>query len=61
MQEIVCAHKWGTEGTFWNETKKDYSERYRICKCCREVWMLRDPEPRVVIGKVEESHPKDLH
>lgn len=53
-QVIVCAHSWTQVNQF---THGDgFSEKLYLCDRCRTSWMdPRDPEPRVVIGKIEEA------
>lgn len=57
MKEIVCVHRW----TEWLMDKPCYPgdkpdpKRWKECRgLCKRVWYEGDPEPRVVIGRIEE-------
>lgn len=52
MSEIVCAHQWARVNQFIYPD--GFQEKLFLCDRCKTSWMEpRDPEPRVVIGRIE--------
>ena len=52
MKEIVCVHRWGC----WVKLGYEGEESaFRECRNCHEHQFSGQPEPRVVIGRIEES------
>lgn len=51
MTEIVCAHKFGT----WINTADSDGQpvRYKHCKWCESYVKDGDPEPRIVMARIE--------
>lgn len=49
---LVCIHKWGP----WYEGQSPS----RICNRCHAVQMATDPEPRVVVARIEPSTDDDV-
>lgn len=48
---IVCAHKW--TGWFVGDSYGDW----RTCSWCHATHRQLEPEPRVVIGRLEDALP----
>lgn len=47
IQEVICKHKWDTE-------RVPDGDLFLRCGYCRILHRKTDPEPRIVIGIVEE-------
>jgi len=48
MSVLVCAHRWGEPFQVDDKT-------IQICKGCGTLISFGDPEPRVILGKIENE------
>lgn len=66
MTVIVCAHRWEMMASFPRRLPESNLDKLagsitheiiyvKMCPWCKTPWKDNDPEPRVVIGRVEEE------
>jgi hypothetical protein len=55
--EIVCAHRWRDKNNFIKQVDAHVIENHwwTSCQTCETVWYSDNPEPRVVMFRVEEK------
>ncbi len=51
VTEIICAHRWSPE--IHTMPFEEEPTVLKICNLCHVGWNLKDPEPRIVTGKLE--------
>ena len=54
-QEIVCVHFWREWILYYDEARPEKQGRVRNCIRCPAVQRNEDPEPRVVVARLEEA------